>query len=270
MEHRHLPEPGRLSILSASILLVYALTPFIRIPDTEWQLVLPGVVFPLRLTFSSAMSFFVAILAAFGTGWLLSGHPHLRNRRLILHSLLPAMTAWAIGVPLETIAISSQWWIVFGFGGLLLSMVLVAEYITVDHDDIRYPPAAIGLTAVSFALYLVLSIALRAYGVRVYLLLPGLVLPAVLVCVRTLYLRLGGKWRWFWAIGIALFIGQIALALHYWPLSPLAYGLILLGFFYALTGMAGLLEEERPWRVLWIEPVLMLLILWLLAFVFGG
>ncbi len=268
-EHRHLPDGNRLSILMATILMVYALTPFIRIPTIEWNIVLPGFIFPIRLTAYAIVSFLAAIMAALGADWLLSGHPRKARKRLVQHSFLPALTAWVIGVPLGTIALSPEWWIVFGLGGLLLSLVLAAEYITVDADDIRHAPASVSLIAVAFALYLVLAIALRASGVRLFLLLPGLVLPISLVSLRALHLRVGGKWRWSWAIGISAFTGQLGLALHYWPLSPLAFGLIILGPAFALTSLAVSIEENRSWQVKWIEPGLMLLVIWGLAFLVG-
>jgi len=70
--------------------------------------------------------------------------------------------------------------------------------------------------------------------------------------------------------GDSLVIGQIGMGLHYWPISPLAYGLILLGPAYALTSLAGSIEENRSWRTLWIEPAVMLAVLWVLALISAG
>jgi hypothetical protein len=83
---------------------------------------------------------------------------------------------------------------------MLLILVFVAEYIVFDLSDARHVPAIVGLTAVSFALYLILIIAVRAAGLRLYLLLPALVIPIGLVSLRTLYLRLGGRWCLGWAL----------------------------------------------------------------------
>jgi hypothetical protein len=268
-EHQHLPDANRLSVLTATILLAYALTPFIKFPENQFLLTLPGVVFPFQFTFGSLVAILVALLAAFGTDWLLRGHPHLGSQKTFLHSLLPAMTAWVIGVPISSIAIGFEWWVVFALGGVMLVVVFLAEYIVVDFSDSRHALAAIGLTAVSYALYLILAIAIRRSSFRLYLLLPALVIPIALVCYRTLFLRLGGRRCLSWSLGIALVIGQISMALHYWPLSPLAFGLILLGPAYALTSIAGAVEEHRSWHTLWIEPLIMLTILWGLALIFG-
>ena len=268
-EHQNLPDVNRLSVLAASILLVYALTPFLQIPDLSLSLQLPGFYFLLPLNVYTLVSSLVAILAAAGTSWLLIDHPRLEGQRTYQHWLLPALTAWAIGVPLQSLEVGLQWWAVFAFGGVLLVLVFLAEYIVVDIGDERQAPAAVGLAAVSFALFLTLSIALRASGLRLYLLLPALVPTVGLVAVRTLYLRLSGRWCWYWAVGIALAVGQLAMGLHYWPASPLGFGLAITGPAYALTSLAGAIEEERSRKTLWIEPAVFLALTWGLAVLIG-
>ncbi len=158
----------------------------------------------------------------------------------------------------------------FGFGGVLLILVFVSEYIVVDLSDVRHAPATVGLTAVSFALYLILTIAMRAAELRLYQMLPLVALPIFLVSLRALYLRLGGRWCVGWSLAIGLVVAQIATGLHYWPLPPLSFGLVMLGPAYALTNLAGSIEEGRPLRSAWIEPVIMMALMWGLALVFRG
>ena len=202
------------------------------------------------------------------------GSAYLRGsyavRNLFQHWLLPALTAWVIGVPLNSLAVGLQWWAVFAFGGLLLVLVLIAEYIAVDPYDTLHGPAAIGLTAVSYALLLILTIALVAAGTRLYIFLPALTIAIFLVTIRSLYLRLAGRWYFGWSIGISLVIAQVAMALHYWPLSPLRFGLVILGLAYALASVAGSVEEGRPGKALWVEPVVMLVVLWGIAIALRG
>jgi hypothetical protein len=279
-EHQHLPNMDRLSVLAASILLAYALLPFITIPERTLTLEILGAVFLFKVNFSTVIAIISGGLAAAGISWLLRDHPYLEraagqrsgwfSRGLFQHWLLPALTAWVIGVPLNSLAVGFQWWAVFGLGGLLLVLVLVAEYIAVDPYDTRHGPAAVGLTAVAYALFLILTIALVAAGTRLYILLPALTGAIFLVTLRNLYLRLGGRWCVSWAAGIAIVIGQVATALHYWPLSPLSFGLVILGLAYALASMAGSIEEGRPGRAVWVEPVIMLVVLWGLAALLRG
>ncbi len=269
-EHQHLPDHNQLSVLAATILLAYALTPFVRIPGTALVLRLPFGVFSLQLNFGTLVVLLTSVLAAVGAVWLLSGHPHPGGGSLLPHVLLPALTAWAIGVPLGTLQVGPQWWAVFAMGGGLLVLVYIAEYIVVDLQDARQGPAAAGLTALSFALYLILAIAARAAGLRLYLLLPLLVGALVLICLRTLYLRTGGGWHLSWTFGIAVVAAELLIGLQYWPVTPLTYGLIVTGLLYALTSVASAMEDRRTWPGLLVEPGVVMGLLWGLAFLLGG
>jgi hypothetical protein len=305
--HQHLPNTERLSVLAASILLGYALLPFIKIPERSLVIQVVGAVFVFKVNFSTVIAVISAALAAAGVSWLLRDHPHYQQnspmvdetysseevgffkrlgfsishnlffrrilvsfRSLFQHWLLPALTAWVIGVPLNLLAVGLQWWAVFAFGAVLLVLVLVAEYIAVDPYDTRHGLAAVGLTAVAYALFLILTIALAAAQTRLYILLPALGGAIFLVTLRNLFLRLSGSWCFGWSAGITLVIAQVATALHYWPISPLRFGLIILGLAYALASLAGSIEEGRPGRSLWAEPLIMLAVLWGLAIALRG
>ncbi len=251
-------------------MLAYAVTPFIEFPARVLAFQLPGIYLSYTFGFSTLTSTLAAALAGVGTEWLLRLHPRYQAGSGARHWLLPALTAWVIGVPLVNLSVGLEWWAVFAFGGLLLSGVCAAEYIAVDPADPRHPPITAALTAVAFALFLVLAVALRGAGPRLFLILPALTLAVFLAALRSLYLRLGGRWVLTWPAAIALVVGQIAAGLHYLPLSPLQFGLVLLGPAYALTSVAVTLEEGRPLRSEWIEPALMLVSLWLLALLVRG
>lgn len=267
---QHLPDANRLSVVTATILLVYALTPFVDLPGQNIEIQLPGFLFQMQLNINTIVSILGAVLAAAGTDWLLQGHPTAAGKPRLPNWILPALTAWIISVPLTTLELSFEWWVVFALGGLLLILVLVAEYIVVDPNDIRHAPASIGLIAVSFALYLVLAISIRAAALRLYAILFALAITTLLVSIRTLNLRNDGKWFVSWALGITLVVGQVAVGLYYLPLSPLRFGLILLGLTYALTSLASGIEDRRSMRVVWIEPVVMVTLFWSLALVISG
>ncbi|NPV85945.1 MAG: hypothetical protein HPY45_08055 [Anaerolineae bacterium] len=245
---RYLPDISQLSILAAVILLTYALTPYVSIPESGIALPVAGAVFTFRFGFVRLVSFLLAAMAAVGMEWLLRAHPSWGKHRSFQHWFLPALTAWAIGFPLSAIAVGPGWWVVFGLGSLLLVFVLVAEYVVYDFSDIYSPLAIVGLTAVSFALYLYLAIALRAEGVRLYVLLPLLIPTVALASVRAIFLRLSGVWKIDWGIAVAVVVSQLAIGLQYLPVLPLTYGLLLLGAAYSLTSAACLLEEGKTAR----------------------
>jgi hypothetical protein len=165
-----------------------------------------------------------------------------------------------IGFPLHQLPFGTIWWIGLLMGVLLLGLVLTGEFISIDTEDIRHPLAAAGLSAVSFSLYLVLAVSLRSEGIRLFLMLPGLALGVWLVSLRVLHLRLKGQWLIYEGALIALIVSQCAAALYYWPLTPVAFGVLVTGPTYALNSLFFGLIEEKPLRRVLIEPALAILI----------
>ena len=257
-----------MSIVTAMVLLIYALVSFIKLPAELISFQLPGFLLQLPVSINSLVGAATAALAASGAQWLLSSHPEFSFRASIPHLFIPALTALVIGLPLSTLQASFYWWVVFAFGGFLFLLVIASEYIAMDNRDSRHVFAAVVLTAVSWALFLIVAISVNASGMRFYMVLAILVPTVFLVCLRSLHFRLGGVWSYPWAGAIALIIAQVALGLHYLPISPLSYGLILLGAAYALTSLAGSVVERRPARLMWVEPVVVAGIMFLLAVIF--
>ena len=268
-KHQLFPRTERLSIITAFIMLAYALMPFVQIPPRDISFKLFGVLINFRLNFSIVVSLIAAGLATSGMDWLLRDHPQATEKSLYPHYLLPGLTAWVIGIPLGLLTVSIQWWVVYGLGSLLLFSVLIAEYISMDSKDTRYPPALMVLNAVSYGLFLTLAIAIRASGMRLYLILFILVPTLALLCLRVFHLRMGEKWNLEWSAAITLVITQIAIGLHYLPLSPIRFGLVLLGPAYALISLAARMDENKPFSSRITEPIIMLILFWILAGLFS-
>ena len=263
--HPGLPDADRLSALTAMLILAYALTRFVEFPERVFSLQLPGLYLSFEFSVRTVTGLLAAGLTASGADWLLRDHPALQGRSTLGHWILPSLTALVIGVPLNQVGYGPVWWLALGAGSAVMVLVLVAEYIAVDGEDVRQPLAAAALSAVSLALFLVLASALRASGARLVVELPVLALAAWLVSLRLLHLRLNGEWTIYEAAIIALVVGQFTAALHYWPLSPVSFGLAILGPIYALVSLVNGMIEEKPLRSLITEPGLALLISWLAA-----
>jgi hypothetical protein len=270
MQTRSYPEPNRLSVLMAAILLAYALARFIKLSPLVLPLSLFGIDLPFQVNFQTLVALVVAVMAASGSVWLISDHPVFKQepigwRNSLQFWLLPALTAFLLSVPLNFVASSPAWWVVFLVGAILLVVVFIAEYTVVDVSDARHPASTGLLIALSFALFLILVIALRAASLRLYLMAPAVVFTSGLVSLHALYLRLEGRWMIGWAVGIALMVGQIAIGLHYWPLTATRFGLILLGLVYALSGIAAGVEDRLPLRQAFSEPLAVLAATWFIA-----
>ena len=262
---RYLPNADRVGMLTSTVLLAFALTHLIQAPEFNVEIQLPGFFFLLPLNLSTAMTVLTAGLTATGMDWLLRDHPSLGNRPTYQWWLLPTLTTFVIGVPLSVLPAGTAWWVSFLIAGIFLFFVFVAEYIVVDPGAPYYAISMAGLTAVSYALFFVLAVALRYGTIRLYIVAPGLFLAGALASLRILNLRLGGHWEYAWSLGIAFVCVQIAAGLHYWPLSPIQFGLMLIGTLYSLTSLAVNLGEDLPARRAVIEPAIIMGLCWGLA-----
>lgn len=264
-ERKYLPDSDHIGVLTSTILLAYALSRLIRAPEFNLEVQLPGFYLLLPLNMSTAMSLLTAGLTATGMDWLLRGHPSLNNRRTFQWWILPTLTTFVIGIPLSILPDGAAWWIGFAVGGAFIFFVFLAEYIVVDADAPYYALAMAGLTAISYTLFFILAVALRYSEVRLYILIPALFLAAGLASLRILHLRFSGRWEYAWAVGIAFVCIQIAAGLHYWPLSPIQFGLMLVGPLYGLTNLAANLGEDQPAQRAALEPAVATALCWGMA-----
>jgi len=256
-EQRYLPDADRVGMLTSTVLLAFALTHLIQAPEFNLEIQLPGFFFLLPLNLPTAMSLLTAGLTATGMDWLLRGHPSLGGRPTYQWWLLPMLTTFVIGVPLSILPSGAAWGVGFLIAGTFLFFVFVAEYIVVDPGAPYYAISMAGLTAISYTLFFILAVALRYGTVRLYILALALFLAATLASLRILHLR-SGRWEYAWSLGIAFVCVQIGSGLHYWPLSPIQFGLTLIGLLYSLTSLALNLGEDQPARRAVLEPAIIM------------
>ncbi|MGE5073750.1 MAG: hypothetical protein ACM3MF_10000 [Anaerolineae bacterium] len=255
---RYLPDPNRIGVLAAAVLLTYALARLANAPGYTVSIQLPGFYFSYPFTLGTAMTIVAAGLTASGMDWLLRAHPALEGRSTLEHWLLPALSAFILGVLLDGLPPGTVWWAGFVVGSGILILVFLAEYVAVDPGAPTYALASAGLIALSYTLFLLFIIALQFSQVRLFLMLPAVFLAAALVTLRTLHLRLGGRWEFPWALGIGLISAQLSAGLHYWPLTALQQGLILLGPLYSLTALAYSVSQDVPIRSAFADPAIIL------------
>jgi hypothetical protein len=206
-------------------------------------------------------------MTAAGTNWLMRDHPATKKSMALQHAILPALTAMVIGIPLSRVPVGLGWWLGLISGTFILILVIIAEFIAVDPGDRRFSFANAALSAISFTLFLVLAGTLSAASVRLLFITPAIMMATWLVSLRVINLRLHGEWTLYESAIIAFIVGQVAAAFYYWSLSPIAYGLVLLGPAYALISLVCNLIEEKPVRQVISEPIIGILIAWGAAFI---
>ena len=264
-QNRFMPDPNRIGLLTATVLLVLALERLIPSQGFNFEIQLPGFLLALPLDIITLMSIFAAGLAATGMDWLLRGHPSLNGRVTFQWWFLPTLTTFVISVPLSILPGGQSWWVGFIISGALIFFVFLAEYIVVDPDAPYYTLSVAGLTAISYTLFFVLAIALNSSGVRLYILLPALFIASGLASLRILHLWISSRWLFAWALGIGLVCAQLAAGFHYWPLKPIQFGLLLIGPLYALINFAINLGENISIRRATLEPAVVAVLCWGLA-----
>ncbi len=266
---KNLPNPDRLSILIAVILLAFVLAKFTEISVQSYNLDIAGIHIPLEINIKTLVALIVTGMTAAGSDWLIRNHPNRKNKSTITHWLLPAFTTWVIHVALSTLSISTAWWITFGFGGFLILLVLLGEYILMDPEDIRYPLAEVGLNALAYSLFLVLTVSLKSIDLRLVFILPALTLAAGVVSMRILNIALKKEWPIPEALISVIIISQFTTVFQYMPINIITFGLLLLGLIYSINTFIVNLSEENNIMKAALEPIAVLFSIWILALVIG-
>jgi hypothetical protein len=261
---KNIPDINKISVTSGAILVAYTIVGLIILPYGEPKIQLPGLV--LGISFDPGLFFALIIsgLTATGTHWIVKDHPMFGDKYSIKHWMLPALTAWGFGLFLFQQPITASWWIFTGVSAIVLVLIMMAEYIIVDPDDIRRVPATIGLISLSNALLLILAITIRTIDARIFFLIPVITIASGLTSLRNLHLQ-SNQWAFLHSIVIAIMVGEISAGLYFLNLRPVKFGLLLLGPAYALTSLVGGIIPNNPNRYNMLEPIIVLMITWGLA-----
>jgi hypothetical protein len=255
----------RLSIVIATIMLAFALAKFVDVPSSVIPIEFIGIYIPITINFKTIITLSVAGMTASGADWLLRDHPKLEEKSSLPHLLLPALTAWILSVILFNLPNEPLWWVVFIFGGTFLILVILAEFIVLDEEDARRPLATPLLGALSFAMFLALIVSLRSSNLRLVMTLPAVALSSGALSFRVILLQYPGRTKLPEALASLIIVTQLTAPLHYLPISPLSFGLILLGALYAMINFIVNISQNEPSISSLIEPVSVLIILWGLA-----
>ena len=237
----HAPDRDRLSVLTAIILLAFALARTVQLPTRPVRAMLFGSSIGFDLNGPFVLLVLVAALISAGADSLMRSHPELRGASLarsMVHWILPGGAALGLGLLLNRLPAGVGWWAGLGFAAVFMVLVLIAEYTVVAPDDAGFYWAALGLTVLAYAIALTFFTLLRASSGRAAITATAAALVSGLIGLRLVLLAGATRLDALSHAGvIGLCLGQCTWALNYWPAGALGTGLILLVVFYTCTGL---------------------------------
>jgi hypothetical protein len=254
---RHLPSRDRLSVLTAIILLAYALARALHLPTRTVGTSLLGSALGFELSGPVLMLLVVAALISAGSDTLIRSHPRLAGwtgYATVAHWIMPGAAALALGSLLNRTPGGALWWIGLGLSAIVLIALLVAEYTVVDRTDAAWDVAALGLTAGLYALALLLFGLLHSLSVRALISATAAGFVASALALRLFLLKApGANGAGLYALLIGLVTAETIWALSYWRVPAGGAALLALVPFYVGTGVAQQHLAGRLTRRLWLE-----------------
>lgn len=254
---RHLPSRDRLSVLTAVIVLAYALTRVLDLPTRALGTTLFGSALGLELNGRVLMLLLVAALISAGSDTLIRSHPALAGQKhpaTLLHWIMPGLTALALGNLLNRAPDGPLWWLGLGASALVLLAVLIAEYTLVDRQDPAWDMASLGITAVAYALALVLFVLLHNLSARAVISASIGGLVAAGLALRLFALKAAPLARaGVYAVVVGLIVAEATWAINYWRVSSNSAALMSLIPFYLSVGLGQQHLVGRLGRAIWLE-----------------
>ena len=256
---RHFPSRDRLSVLTAVIVLAYALARFITVPALGVRLFVLGSLWEFQLDSAVLLLTLVAALISTGSDSLIRSHPYFAShpaKSSLTHWILPGTTALVLGAALDRLPDEPLWWLGLALSAFALIAVLIAEYIVVDPDDAAWDAATLGLTTLAYALALILFNLLHAYPAHPVIAagIGGIATTGLTGRLFALKSLPGSSGRAIlYAALVGLICAEAIWALSYWRVASGSAALLLMVPFYVSLGLAQQHLTGRLTRRVWVE-----------------
>ena len=252
------------NVLATLVILGLILATFLVFPTWSHDLTVLGSPLTVRITQTVMMAVLLVGIACSGTDLVVRSHPTARRvgaRFTFATWTLPALTAFLAAVLIPRAP--SLLYQVVGFlaTGLILVLVVSAEYYTVDPTDNRYLVARLSLNAWAYLLALVIFVLIYSARARSLISATGVTLVSSLLALELL--RSAGRSfgrTALYALIAGLITGEVIWAMNYWRISGVTGGLILMLGFYVATGLANQQLQGRLTRRLLAEYTVVALV----------
>lgn len=241
LSERPSPDRDRLSVMIGVIVLSPVLIRFIDLPARTISFSWLGSPVSFEVTSTWLLATLLPALSCMGANAVIRAHPRMAQAnppRLFTFWILPGFTALLAALLLQKASTWPIWWAGLGLTGAVVTLVVVAEFATVDPNVLGYPRARLTLNIVTYAVafgnfVLVYNTRGRSLLTATAIASMGIVLAFELLNTTDVGLRRAG----LYALPAGLLLGESAWALNYWHLSGWAGGMILLLFLYTTVGI---------------------------------
>jgi hypothetical protein len=243
---------NRLSVLVAVLLLGSVLFRFIELPEHVWSLQPLGSPLEIRITGVWLLVTLMVGVVCTGTNLILHDHPHLGRhpgRPIYISWILPGALAGLFALFLDRISSWPMWIGGLILAGVVISLVIAAEYAVVCPDAADYPTARLSLNMLAYVLVFVLFTLIYQTRTRSLVTATLALFTAALFSLDLLSVADVPFRRVLPFAGIVgLVVGEATWAMNYWQVSAWAGGLLLLLIFYIIVNVAHqyLLERLKP------------------------
>lgn len=247
----------RASVVATLVVLGLILSAFLQIPAWAFSLTVLGSPLTISFTQTALMAVLLVGITCAGTDAIVRSHPsvqHVETRFSFVTWTLPALTVLLATVLLPQLPTRLYQMAGLVLTGLVLILVISAEYYTVDRHDSQYLTARLGLNAWAYLVALIIFVLIYSAKSRSLVSATAVALVGALLALELLR----GAGRGFgrtalYAVIAGLCTGEIIWAMNYWRISGITGGLILLLGFYVATGVVNQQLQGRINRRVLIE-----------------
>lgn len=167
--------------------------------------------------------------------------------------ILPCIVVGGTALTLPLLRDSAQFSFITILGsGILLALVVLGEYLTVDLQDPAYRFARLGLNLAVYLAALGLFQAIYSFKLRSIFSATLIGIVAALLALELLRASESDVRRtWLYAATVGIGLGEAIWALNYWNVNPFLGAIALLLGFYLLTGFSQqYLFGKLSWRTI--------------------
>ena len=246
----------QLSLLVGMNVLGLTLSLLLVLPERTFEFSFLGSQTSLEFGGPWLFALLLSVMTAAGVESIMRAHPRVHlsaTQYTIILWILPCILVAGAALILPLMRDNALFALMTILGaGVLMVLVVLGEYLTIDLQDPAYAFARLGLNLTVYLAALALFQTIYAIKLRSILSAPLIGIAAALLALELLRASEADVRRtWLYAATIGISMGEALWALNYWNVNALIGGVTLLILFYLLTGFAQqYFMRKLNWRTI--------------------